>query len=101
MIVSMMSMVTSGVSHVPSNAPIGVKGVMSITLTALLTLQIGKNRGVRVALVMLIGVMIVMNITLTDAILARIVVAVSSTITITDPMQSSTLPIRMNACSLG
>jgi hypothetical protein len=50
---------------------------------------------------MLTGVMIVMNGTLTDAIVAQIIVAVLSMITITDLMQSSTLPIRMNACSLG
>jgi hypothetical protein len=74
--------------------------VVITTLTARITSQTEENHGVRVAPTIVTIVMIAMNGTLTDAIVAQRVAIVSFTITITDLMLSSTLPIRMNACSL-
>jgi hypothetical protein len=93
-------MVTHGVKVAPSNALTIVIHVVITTLTARITSQTEENHGVRVAPMIVTIVMIAMNGTLTDAIVAQRVAIVSFTITITDLMLSSTLPIRMNACSL-
>jgi hypothetical protein len=79
--------------------------VVNTIHTARITSQTGKNHGVKVALRMFITVMIVMNGTLTGAIVALMLwmmrVIASFMITVTALMLSSTQLTKKNAYSLG